>query len=170
MYNPFYKPSLLIWMEKMFDHAYKKQWYETYHAFDFHGVISKPDYRKVDKEFKINYYPYAKETLQYITKHRPDMVLILHTSSYPEEIKHFMEQFKNDDIYFKYVCENPEISSAKGSFGFYDKKLYFNSYFDDKSGFRPDKDWKPIYNYFRNQKKLPNPKWSLKNKEEYNEQ
>ena len=27
-----YKPALLKWIEKMFIHAEKKQWYETYHA------------------------------------------------------------------------------------------------------------------------------------------
>lgn len=67
MIKIFYKPSLLEWIEKMFKHAEQKQWYETYHALDIHGVISKPDYRKNGQDFKINYYPYAKETLQFLT-------------------------------------------------------------------------------------------------------
>jgi hypothetical protein len=165
--NPFYKPAMVEWLEKMFDHAYKREWYETYHAFDVHGVISKPDYRKQGGEFTLNYYPYAKETLQFLTKHRPDMILILHTSSYPDEIEMYLKQFEKDDIHFKYVNENPEISSAKGSFGCYDKKMYFNSYFEDKAGFRPEKDWKPVYKYFSSQKRLPNPNWSFKTKETY---
>ena len=70
-----YTPSLLKWIAKMFDHAYKKQWYETYWFFDLHGVISKPDYRKEGKE--IIYYPYAKETLQFISEHRKDIIMIL---------------------------------------------------------------------------------------------
>ena len=167
MRNPFYKPSLLEWTEKMFSHAYKKQWYETYHAFDIHGVISKPDYRKSGEEFKINYYPYAKETLQYISKNRPDMVLFIHTSSYQKEIECYMEQFEKDGIHFKYVNENPEISEANGCFGYYDKKPYFNSYWEDKSGFRGDKDWKPILNYFQKTKHIPNKNWSFKTKEKY---
>jgi hypothetical protein len=165
-----YKPQILSWIEKMFDHAEKKQWYETYHAFDIHGVISKPDYRKTEiigQEFIINYYPYSKETLQFLTKYRPDMILYLFTSSYPDEINSYMKQFKNDNIYFKYVNENPEISDAKGSFGCYDKKPYWNTYWEDKSGFDPDIDWKPIYEYFVNSGYRPDPNWSLKTIETY---
>lgn len=167
MYNPFYKPQLLKWLERMFEHSHKKEWYETYHSFDIHGVISKPDYRKSGEEFRINYYPYAKETLQYLTKNRPDMVLFIFTSSYEEEINNYMKQFEQDGIRFKYVNENPEISDAKGSFGFYDKKPYFNSYWEDKAGFDPTKDWRPIFKYFKRIKRLPNPDWSMKYKETY---
>jgi len=162
-----YKPGILYWLETMFNHAEKKQWYETYHCFDIHGVISKPDYRKTGKEFEINYYPYAKETLQYLTKNRPDMILFIFTSSYQHEINAYLKQFEKDDIFFKYVNENPEISNANGSFGFYDKKPYFNSYFEDKAGFRPDIDWKPIYEYFLNSDYKPDPSWSFKSVETY---
>ena len=163
----FYEPSILIWLKKMFNHAENKQWYETYHCFDIHGVISKPDYRKNGTNFKINYYPYAKETLQYLTKNRPDMILFLLTSSSKEEIKCYMRQFKKDNIHFKYVNENPEICNTKGAFGTYDKKPYFNSYWEDKSGFRPEKDWKPILKYFKKNKYKPNKKWSMKFNEDY---
>jgi hypothetical protein len=160
----FYKPSLLIWIEKMFKHAEQKQWYQTYHSFDIHGVISKPDYRK---SYEINYYPYAKETLQYLTKNRPDMVLFLFTSSYPDEIDKYLDIFKKDGINFKYVNENPEISTAKGAYGYYDKKPYFNAIFEDKSGFNPNIDWKPILKYFKKCKYNPDPKWDMKFKEDY---
>jgi hypothetical protein len=167
---PVYKPSLLDWLEEMFSHAKDKKWYETYHAFDIHGVISKPDYRKTERvgeEFTINYYPYAKETLQFLTKNRPDMILFVFSSSYPEEIKRYIEQFEKDGIHFKYINENPEITDAKGSFGFYDKKPYFNSYWEDKAGFRPNKDWFPLYNYFQNSDYHPDSSWSLKTIETY---
>jgi len=167
MIKIFYKPSLLEWIEKMFKHAEQKQWYETYHALDIHGVISKPDYRKNGQDFKINYYPYAKETLQFLTKNRPDMILFLFTSSSQKELECYLEQFKQDGIVFKYVNENPDISNAKGAFGTYDKKPYFNSYWEDKSGFRPEIDWKPIYKYFKKSKYKPNPNWNMKFNEEY---
>jgi len=160
----FYKPSLLIWIEKMFKHAEQKQWYQTYHSFDIHGVISKPDYRK---SYEINYYPYAKETLQYLTKNRPDMVLFLFTSSYQDEIDKYLELFEKDGIKFAYVNENPEISDTKGAFGCYDKKPYFNSYWEDKSGFRPEYDWEPLLKYFKKNKYVPNPEWNIKFKEDY---
>jgi len=163
----FYKPSLLDWLETMFKHAESKEWYETYHSFDIHGVISKPDYRKDGAEFEISYYPYAKETLQFLTKNRPDMIKFLFTSSYPTEIECYMKQFEKDDIFFKYVNENPEVSDSKGSFGCYDKKPYFNSYFEDKAGFRPMIDWKPIYKYFKKSKYKPESSWSTKTVEEY---
>ena len=60
---------------------------------------------------------------------REDMILIMSTSSYPDEIETYNEQFKKDGIIFKYINENPEISSAKGSFGHYDTKYYFNVFF-----------------------------------------
>jgi len=160
-----YKPQILSWIEKMFKHSEERQWYETYHAFDIHGVISNPDYRKND--FVINYYPYAKETLQFLTKYRPDMILFIFTSSYPNEIDAYLKQFANDNIYFKYVNENPEISDAKGSFGYYDKKPFFNSSWEDKSGFDPETDWQPIYEYFINSDYKPDPTWSTKYKESY---
>lgn len=169
MKNPFYTPSLLIWIKRMFKHSSEKKWYETYHAFDIHGVISKPDYRKTGGEFYINYYPWAKETLQWLTENRPDMILFIMTSSYPEEIKMYMEQFEKDGIHFKYVNENPEISSANGCYGYYDKKPYFNSYWEDKSGFRPEKDWYCLYKYFTTDKYRPDPKWKFKTEEEYHQ-
>lgn len=167
-----YKPSLLGWLEEMFEHAKNKEWYETYHGFDVHGVISKPDYRKteqVGKEFKINYYPWAKETLRFLTNHRPDMVLFLFTSSYKAEIDKYMKQFEKDGIFFKFVNENPDISDVKGSFGCYDKKPYWNSIWEDKAGFNPLKDWKPIYDYFVNSDYKPDPNWSFKTDESYHE-
>lgn len=162
--NPFYKPQLLKWIEKMFKHAEERQWFEVYFALDIHGVISQPDYRKTVKE--INYYPYAKETLQLLSK-RDDIIMFLFTSSYPEEIEKYIEVFKNDGINFKYINENPEISQSKGSFGYYEKKPYFNVYFEDKAGFEPTTDWKPIYKYFKKTKYRPNKNWLFKFKENY---
>jgi hypothetical protein len=159
-----YEPTILKWIKKMFAHAEQKQWFETYWSFDIHGTISKPDYRKDTKE--IIYYPYAKETLQLMSE-RKDIVMILWSSSYPEEMKIYKETFKNDNIIFNYDGENPEVSSSKGSFGYYEKKHYFNVLFDDKCGFNPDRDWKFLYNYFKQTEYKPNPNWSMKYKEDY---
>jgi len=164
MINFFYKPPILKWMKKMFKHAEKNQWYATYWAFDVHGVISRPDYRKVTKN--IDYYPYAKETLQLLSE-RDDIVMFLFTSSYPEEIEKYMETFKEDNIHIKYVNENPEISTETGCFGYYYKKPYYNILFEDKCGFSPLNDWKPIYNYLKKTKYRPDKNWSFKTKETY---
>lgn len=156
---------MVVWIEKMFAHAEQRKWYETYWFIDLHGVISKPDYRKTVKE--IEYYDHVKETLQYITKNRPDVIMILFTSSYPDELKIYMKQFEEDDIFFKYVNENPEITDLKGNFGCYDKKPYYNVIIDDKGGFNPETDWLPIYNYFLNATYKPDPSWSFKTVETY---
>lgn len=167
MNNIFYKPQILTWIEKMFVHAEQREWYKTYFFFDLHGVISKPDYRKKDKT--IIYYPYVKETLQFITKNRPDIVMILFTSSYPEEIKKYIDILEKDGIYFSYINENPEISEANGAYGCYDKKPYYNVLMEDKCGFNPMTDWKPILKYFKKNKYKPDPNWDMKFKENYHE-
>ena len=154
-----YEPTILKWIKKMFTHAEAKQWFEIYFCFDIHGTISIPDYRKSIKEVK--YYPFAKETLQLLSK-REDIVMIISTSSYPDELKIYESQFKNDDIEFRYVNENPEISNDKGSFGYYKDKFYFNVFFEDKSGFNPDRDWKFIYDYFSTTKYRPEDTWDMK--------
>lgn len=137
----------------MFEHAEQKQWFESYWAIDIHGTISKPDYRKDTKE--IIYYPYAKKTLQLMSE-RKDIVMILWSSSYPDEIKIYKDTFKNDNIIFNYDGENPEVSSSKGSFGYYKKKFYFNFLADDKNGFNPKRDWKFLFNYFNETTYRPN--------------
>lgn len=159
-----YTPSVLKWIEKMFKHAEAHQWFETYWGFDVHGVISKPDYRKVTKE--IDYFPYAKETLKLMSE-RNDIVMFLFTSSYPEEVQKYMDTFRKDGIHFKYVNENPEISDATGCFGYYYQKPYYNVLFEDKSGFDPDADWKPIYDFFLKTEYKPDPNWTFKKKESY---
>lgn len=159
-----YEPVILRWIKNMFDHAEKKQWFETYWCIDVHGTLSEPDYRKTVKE--IVYYPYAKETLQLMSQ-RADIIMIMSTSSFPDEIEVYKETFEKDNIHFKYINENPEISNAKGSFGYYEKKYYFNVLMEDKSGFNPYRDWKFLYDYFSTTKYRPDNTWSMKYKETY---
>jgi len=150
------------WIDKMFKHAREHQWYETYWAIDVHGTILIPTFRK--NSFDSDFYPFAKEALQIITKRR-DIILILSTSSYPEEIEHYMKVFKENDIHFKYVNENPEIDSEKGNFGYYKDKYYFNVLIDDKAGFVPEIEWHLIYKLMQKydfDNFLPDPSWSTK--------
>ena len=150
------------WISKMFKHAFEKQWFITYWAFDVHGTILIPTHRK--NSYDSEFYLYAKKTLQLLTK-RADIVMILYTSSYPEEIIYYQKVFEENDIYFKYVNENPEIDSSKGNFGYYKDKFYHNVLFDDHAGFSPYKEWKLIYDLLVKYNKdgyLPNPKWSTK--------
>ena len=154
--------GIITWIDKMFRHAFEKQWYETYWAFDVHGVIFKPNHRKDD--LHSDWYPWAKETLQLISK-RADIVMILATSSYPNEIEYYLKVFKENNIHFKYVNENPEIDSSKGNFGDYSKKYYFNVMFEDKAGFDPEHEWKFVYDLmtvYELTGNKPDPKWTTK--------
>lgn len=146
----------------MFKNSFSKEWYETYWAIDLHGTIVKPSYVKgCETE---DYYPYAKLTLQLLSE-RKDIKLILWTCSDEDEIIKYLSKFKDDNIIFDSINENPNISSRNGNFGSYDKKFYFNILIDDKAGFNPNKDWQRLYFYLLDCKVgnyLPNPKWTTK--------
>lgn len=137
-----YWAPMVKWIDKMFTHAMNKKWYETYWAFDLHGVVIKPNFKRGETNFE--YYPYAKECLQLITK-RDDIIMFTFTSSYPEELEVYKKRFIADDIIFNYFNENPEISESSGAFGYYAKKPYYNVLFDDKATFFPETDWESVY-------------------------
>lgn len=150
------------WIEKMFAHAFEREWYETFWAFDVHGTVLVPTFRKnsMDSEF----YPWAMETLQLISK-RKDIVMIMFTSSYPEEIKHYQKMFEENNIHFDFINENPTVADNLGNFGFYENKFYFNAMFDDKAGFNPETEWFQIFSLLRQYKRenyLPDPNWTTK--------
>jgi len=151
---------IVDYISKMFEHSFKKEWYETYWAIDLHGTIIKPTYNGVDVE----YYPYAKEVMQILSK-RPDIKTILWTSSFPHEIEKYIVQFAKDGILFDAVNENPGISSKNGNFGYYEKKFYCNVMIDDKAGFNPETEWRFIYDYLIACETInffPNPNWTTK--------
>ena len=157
------------WIDKMFHHAFEKEWFITYWAFDIHGTILKPNYRKDNKDAILDgkdvvFYPWAKETLQLISK-RKDIVMIISTSSYPEEIECYQKVFKENNIIFKYINENPEIDSSKGNFGYYKDKFYFNVLLEDKAGYDPETEWYQIYSLlkqYENDNYFPDPNWATK--------
>jgi len=126
-------------------------WDKTYWVFDIHGTILKPNYEygNIPKEF----YPSAKETLQMISK-MEDVVMILYTCSHPHEIEQYIEYFKDNDIKFDYINENPEIATNLEGYGNYDKKPYMNVLFEDKAGFDGDTDWIKVYEFLKAKKGL----------------
>jgi hypothetical protein len=126
-------------IKNCFTHAAKRGWDKTYWAFDIHGTILKPTFKTgvVSTEF----YPYAKEVMQILTRQK-NIVSILYTCSYPDEIVQYVKYFEDHDIHFDYVNENPDVCA--GAYGHYDSKFYFNVLFEDKAGFDPV-DWKEVY-------------------------
>lgn len=119
----------------------ERNWDEIYFMFDVHGTIFKKSY---DNSAPLEYYPYAKEALQEITK-RPDVISILWTCSHPNQIQCFLDKFEEDNISIEYLNHNSAIKSDELSD--YTYKPYCNVGFDDKFGFNPD-EWKQIYNHF----------------------
>lgn len=134
---------------KAFDNAYErakvKNWDYIYILVDMHGTIFEPSYLK---EENYKYYPYAKEVLQLLSLYT-DTKLILWTSTRPIDTVEYQKVFMNDDIYFDYVNENPEVERQPTDPESLDlnQKFYFNIGIDDKFGFEPETDWKLIYDY-----------------------
>ena len=149
------------YIHSMFLKSFRKEWYDTYFLIDLHGTIIKPDY-KLEKI--IEYYSYAKEAMQLISK-RKDIVKIMWTCSNLDEINFYNEQFKKDNILFDKINENDNISSRNGNFGHYDRKMYANIIIDDKAAFDPEVEWKYIYSLFKAYETynvLPDSNWTTK--------
>jgi hypothetical protein len=128
-------------IENAFRHRQERGWSKTYWAFDIHGTILKPNHRRdvISTEF----YPCAIEVMQVLSK-RTDIVRILYTCSYPNEIEQYLELFRVNGIHFHYVNSNPEV--ADGGYGYYKEKFYFNVLFEDKAGFNAETDWLIVRN------------------------
>jgi hypothetical protein len=123
-------------IENCLRNAKERGWEKTYWAFDIHGTILKPNYKRgaISREF----YPHAIEVMQLLTK-RKDIVKILYTCSYPHEIEQYIEYFAKHEIHFDHINKNPEV--ADGGYGYYNDKFYFNVLMDDKAGFDGETDW-----------------------------
>lgn len=137
MYDRHAKPSIVQAIETCFEVAARRKWERTYWAFDIHGTMVEPNYKKDDIPTK--FYPGAMEVLQMISK-RSDIGTILYTCSHPHEVVNYMKFFKENDINFDFIHDNTEVVTD-GSYGYYDKKPYFNVLFEDKAGFDPMNDW-----------------------------
>jgi len=131
-------------IENAFRHARERKWSKTYWAFDIHGTILKPNHRR--DEIATEFYPGAIEAMQMLSK-RTDIIRVLYTCSYPHEIVQYLDLFKQHDIHFHYVNQNPEV--ADGGYGYYKEKFYFNVLFEDKAGFSGDEDWAHVIQTIR---------------------
>ena len=124
-----------------FNNRENRGWDKGYFFFDIHGTILKPNYEygNTPSEF----YPFAKETLQFLSK-LDDIVMVLYTCSHPHEIERYQELFKANNIRFSYINENPEVPTDVNGYGCYDKKPYVNVLFEDKAGFDAETEWEGV--------------------------
>ena len=122
-----------------FDNAFKlmhlRKWDYIYVAVDVHGTIFKPTY---STEESYDYYPYAKEVLQKLSR-RKDVKLILWTASHPEMLEKYKAKLESDGIHIDFINENPEVENS--DFANFNNKFYFNVGLDDKFGFDANNDW-----------------------------
>jgi hypothetical protein len=118
----------------------------SYWFFDIHGTILRPNYKygNTPKDF----YPYAVETLQYLSK-REDIVMIIFTCSHPHEIAEYIKLFADNDIKFEFTNENPEVPTDINGYGCYDKKPYMSVLFEDKAGFDAETEWKEVLDFMK---------------------
>ena len=139
-------------LEDAFGRSKAKGWDRIYVMVDLHGTIFKPCYHNIEK---FEYYPWAKKTLQLMSKFKKnnvDIMLILWTSSTPQSLKPYWRKFWEDDIYFAYTNENPEVTAqlTDPKSSSFTNKYYFNVGLDDKFGFDPEHDWMEIYKFLYN--------------------
>ena len=130
-----------------FERAKAKNWDYIYILVDVHGTIFFPSY--LNKE-NYEFYPYAKEALQLLSKD-PNIKLILWTSSTFEAAMDYSIVLNRNKIYFDYLNCNPEVERQSTDPETLDlsSKYYFNIGIDDKFGFEPETDWKLIYDYLK---------------------
>ena len=129
-----------------FQYKVQRNWAYTYWMFDIHGTILRPNYKfgNTPKDF----YPYAKETLQYLSK-LSDVEMIIYTCSHPHEIEEYVKLFAESGITFKFINENPEVVTQPNGYGCYDKKPYMNILFEDKAGFDPETEWLEVLEFMK---------------------
>ena len=138
------KHDLIKTIDREYLHMAERGWDRIFLFFDLHGTVIKPNFEEGNVE--VDYYPYAKETLQLLSK-QIDVDLNIYTCSHEHEIIEYQRIFKLDSIDFKYVNENPDVPT--NGYGNYDIKPYMNVMFEDKAGFFGETDWEPIYNHFK---------------------
>lgn len=138
-----------------FEMKEKRGWDKTYWFFDIHSTIVKPNYKA--GEIPTEFYPNAKETLQYLNN-LDDVCMILYTCSHPHEILEYKKFFESHGINFIYTNKNPEIKTDLKGYGCYDDKPYINVLFDDKAGFKGESDWLPVLKLMKHKYSTESPK------------
>ena len=114
-------------------------WPEVYFCIDLHGTIIPSGKGSDDKTDALEFYPDAKEVLQWLSQ-RKDIILILWTSTSVKRIAPVWQWLTDNGIYFDYLNGNPHaLNTPRSEF---DKKFYFSVLLDDRAGFSPDDgDW-----------------------------
>jgi hypothetical protein len=125
-------------IKKTFEMKAAKKWPEVYFCIDLHGTIIPSGKSAQDRQDILEFYPYAKEVLQWLTK-REDIILILWTSTPAERLSYVLKFLESNDIVFQYFNNNTHAKSTPRSD--FERKFYFSVLLDDRSSFDPKHDW-----------------------------
>lgn len=123
-------------IKKAFQLKKERGWDTLYVAIDVHETILEGKY-----ESNQSYNPSKEciEVLQWMSN-RPDIRIIIWTSSYAKDYKRLKEWFfENYNITFDYHNENPECGNTE--YAEFTTKFYFNLLIDDKAGWDMNVDW-----------------------------
>lgn len=138
--------GLINYINDLLINKEKNGFENLYFMIDVHNTILVPSF---EKEETFIFYDYAKNVLQELSK-RTDIKLIMWTSTYPNKIETYLNEFEKNGIHFDYVNCNPEMPNT--SFGCFDSKFYFDVIIDDKCGFNPKRDWEKMWCFIFNKK------------------
>jgi len=152
--------SLIRAFDTAFSDAKRKDWEYIYVFIDLHSTVIKPNYSAGD--IPTEFYDGALEALKLMSD-TDEMKLIMYTCSHPHEIEKYVELFKEHDIVFDYLNENPEVTTTPQGYGCYDMKPYFNILLEDKAGFYPEEDWEPINKFLRKRYNKASPERWMQN-------
>jgi hypothetical protein len=138
-------------VNKAFSVARKRGWEYTYWAVDIHETVLVPTYSRVPS---VEFYPFAAEVLKDLTE-RPDVVLIMYTSSKAEDIAWYRDLCASRGIRFDHV--NANLAVPSNDYADFSQKFYFNVLLDDKAGFDPYGDWLQVADALAKQPLLVGP-------------
>lgn len=130
-------------IKKTFEMKAIKGWPEVYFCIDLHGTIIPSGKNSDDKTDVLEFYPYAKEVLQWLSR-RKDIMMILWTSTPVHRLAHVWHWLGNNRIHFDFLNSNTHAKSTPRSD--FDRKFYFSVLLDDRAGFEPETDWLAIKN------------------------
>lgn len=128
--------SLITKLFTEFEKARKRNWDKFYVFVDLHDTVLAPSYTGDD--ISRNFHEGAIACLQKLSS-RPDMILVLFTSSKEDHIEQYQKMFGELGIQFQYVNENPEQGNT--FYADFSKKPYMSLLLDDKAGFNPKTHW-----------------------------
>ena len=140
--------SIIKSIERAYSLLQERNWDTIYWAIDLHDTCIKSNYVSGEYEW-IN--EDVVKCLQLISN-LPNRVMILYSSTYPEEAFKILEFFSNHKIYINYFNNNLSVENTKT--GCFDIKFYFSVLLDDKAGFDPETDWKLIYEYLKSKNEI----------------